>query len=45
MLPNLLSAAKAVDPEVYYAVERFAETGFLTPVVQPTGGRATFKKK
>ncbi|MDA1095232.1 MAG: DUF5698 domain-containing protein [Acidobacteria bacterium] len=45
MLPNLLSAAKAVDPEVYYAVERFAETGFLTPVVQPTGWRATFKKK
>lgn len=45
MLSNLLTAANGADPEVYYAVERFAETGFLTPMVQPTGWRATFKKK
>lgn len=44
-LPDLLEAARAADPNVFYAVERFAGTGFLTPSVQPTGWRATFKKK
>lgn len=44
-LPELLAVARTEDPTVFYAVERFAETGFLTPTVQPTGWRATFKKK
>ena len=44
-LPELLAAAQAVDRDVFYAVERFAETGEPTPTVQPTGWRATFKKK
>lgn len=44
-LPKLLAVARAEDPSLFYAVERFAETGFLTPSVQPTGWRATFKKK
>lgn len=45
LLPGLLAAAKHIDPHIFYAVDRFAETGFLTPSVQPTGWRATFKKK
>lgn len=44
-LPELIAAAKVADRDVFYAVERFAETGEATPTVQPTGWRATFKKK
>ena len=44
-LPELIAAAKEADEGVFYAVERFAETGRPAPTVQPTGWRATFKKK
>jgi len=44
-LPDLIAAAKVADEGVFYAVERFAETGLPAPTVQPTGWRATFKKK
>lgn len=44
-LPELLERAQNVDPVVFYAVERFAETRPLAPTFQPTGWRSSSKKK
>jgi len=44
-LPKLLARARAIDPEVFYVVERYAEMSGLTPLPQATGWRAVFKKK
>jgi len=44
-LPVLLDAARRVDPTLFYSVERFSETGGVTPVIAPTGWRAILKKK
>jgi len=44
-LPDLIAAAKAADSDVFYAVERFAETGLPAPAVPVSGWRATYKKK
>ena len=44
-LPRLLEAARRVDPSLFYAVERFSETGGVAPLMAPTGWRAVLKKK
>ena len=44
-LPSLLRAARAVDAELFYVVERFSELGGLGPLPHATGWRAVLKKK
>jgi len=44
-LPHLLAEAKTADPGLFYVIERFAETSALSPLPEPTGWRAFFKKK
>lgn len=44
-LPALLKEARDEDPELFYVIERFAETSALDPLPEPTGWRAFFKKK
>jgi uncharacterized protein YebE (UPF0316 family) len=44
-LPALIETAQRIDPSLFYAVERFSETGGLSPVIQPTGWRSVLKKK
>lgn len=44
-LADLLGRARAVDPAVFHAVDRFAETRPLPPVFPPTGWRAVSNKK
>ena len=47
-LPQMLSRARQIDPEVFWIVERFAETSTLAslgPLPHATGWRAILKKK
>jgi uncharacterized protein YebE (UPF0316 family) len=44
-LPSIIDRARAIDPELFYVVERFAETSRLVPVPPTTGWRAVLKKK
>jgi len=44
-LSRLLTAARGVDPDLFYAVERFPQTSEATPLFQPTGWRSVLKKK
>ena len=44
-LRSLLAAARAADPQLFYAVERFPQTSDAPPLFQPTGWRAVLKKK
>jgi uncharacterized protein YebE (UPF0316 family) len=44
-LPEAIRAAKVVDPDVFYVVDRFSETSHLTPFPHPSGWRAVLKKK
>ena len=42
-LQRVLAAARAIDPSLFYVVERFSETSHLTPSPEETGWRALFK--
>lgn len=44
-LPSVIQIAQAIDTDLFYVVERFAETSRLAPIPQPTGWRAVLKKK
>lgn len=44
-LGELLALARAADPGMFYAVERFPEMSPLPPTFQPTGWRSVLKKK
>jgi uncharacterized protein YebE (UPF0316 family) len=44
-LTALLRRAQSIDPEVFWVVERFAETSRLTPLPRPGGWRAVAKMK
>ena len=42
---DLINLAKAIDPSVFFMVDRFSQTGNGGPLPHPTGWRAVFKKK
>jgi uncharacterized protein YebE (UPF0316 family) len=44
-LPEAVRKAKRIDPEIFYVVDRFAETSHLTPLPHPSGWRTVLKKK
>jgi predicted alpha/beta hydrolase len=44
-LPEAVRRVKAVDPEVFYVVERFSQINGQTPLPRPTGWRAVLKMK
>jgi len=44
-LTRVIARAQQIDPELFYSVDRFAQTGQVAPVVNPTGWRAVLKKK
>lgn len=44
-LNAILQTAQAIDPKLFFVIERFAETSKLVPLPQPTGWRAVLKKK
>lgn len=44
-LGELVSRARTVDPDLFYAVERFPQMSPLSPSFQPTGWRSVLKKK
>lgn len=44
-LGELLGHARAVDADLFYAVERFPQMSPLAPTFQPTGWRSVLKKK
>jgi uncharacterized protein YebE (UPF0316 family) len=44
-VPHLTAAVAAIDPRVFYTVDRFSHTGHAMPLPHPTGWRAVFKKK
>ncbi|MCG6922393.1 MAG: DUF5698 domain-containing protein [Acidobacteria bacterium] len=44
-LPEAVRKAKAVDPDVFYVVDRFSETNGRTPLPGATGWRAILKMK
>ena len=44
-LREMLDRARAVDPELFWIVERFAETSRLEPLPHATGWRSVFKMK
>lgn len=44
-LSTLLDLAKSIDPDVFWVVERFAETSRLNPLPRPGGWRAVTKMK
>ena len=44
-LPEAVRRAKAVDPDVFYVVDRFSQTNGRTPLPHPTGWRAILKMK
>lgn len=43
--PHLIAAARRVDPDVFYVIERFSVTSPFAATPEPTGWRAIFKKK
>jgi uncharacterized protein YebE (UPF0316 family) len=44
-LPQALGRARAIDPELFWIVERFAETSRLEPLPHATGWRSVLKMK
>jgi uncharacterized protein YebE (UPF0316 family) len=44
-IPHLTAAIAAIDPRVFYTVDRFSQTGHAMSLPHPTGWRAVFKKK
>jgi uncharacterized protein YebE (UPF0316 family) len=44
-LPEAVRRAKAVDPDVFYVVDRFSQTNGRTPLPRATGWRAILKMK
>jgi uncharacterized protein YebE (UPF0316 family) len=44
-LPEAVRRVKAVDPEVFYVVDRFSQTNGRTPLPRATGWRAILKMK
>jgi len=44
-LNRIISEAAALDPSVFYTVDRFSHTGRVDPLPHPTGWRAIFKMK
>ena len=44
-LPRAVAEARAVDPGLFYVVERFSETSYLSPLPSATGWRAVLKRK
>lgn len=44
-LTAMLRSAQAIDPEMFWIVERFAETSRLAPLPRPGGWRAVAKMK
>ncbi|NIM49485.1 MAG: DUF2179 domain-containing protein [Gemmatimonadales bacterium] len=44
-VPALAAAVAAIDPNVFYTVDRFSHTGYAMPLPHATGWRAVFKKK
>lgn len=44
-LSRLLKQAKAIDPRLFFVVERVFESSHLFPLPHPTGWRAVFKMK
>ena len=45
ILRDMITQAQAIDPHLFYVIERFSETSRLAPILQPTGWRAVLKKK
>lgn len=44
-LRHIIEAAASLDPHLFYTVDRFSQTGHITPLPDPTGWRGMFKKK
>jgi uncharacterized protein YebE (UPF0316 family) len=44
-LPEAIRRVKTVDPDVFYAVDRFSQTNGRSPLPHPTGWRAALKMK
>jgi uncharacterized protein YebE (UPF0316 family) len=44
-LQRVIRLAKGIEPNVFYVVDRFSQTGPVGPLPDPTGWRAVFKKK
>jgi len=44
-LQRVIRLAKSIQPDLFYVVDRFSQTGSLGPLPHPTGWRAVFKKK
>lgn len=44
-LSQVIREAAAIDPSIFYTVDRFSHTGHVAPLPDPTGWRAIFKKK
>ena len=44
-LQRVIDIAAALDPHLFYTVERFSQTGHISPLPHPTGWRGVFKKK
>ena len=44
-LPRVIDAAAALDPQLFYTVDRFSQATSLGPLPGPSGWRAVFKKK
>jgi uncharacterized protein YebE (UPF0316 family) len=44
-LPEAIRGVKAVDPDVFYVVDRFSQTNGRSPLPRPTGWRAVLKMK
>ncbi|MEJ2238102.1 MAG: DUF5698 domain-containing protein [Gemmatimonadales bacterium] len=44
-LHDVIQLARSIEPNVFYVVDRFSQTGTAGPLPHPTGWRAVFKKK
>jgi len=42
---GVIQLAKGIEPDVFYVIDRFSQTGPVSPLPHPTGWRAVFKKK
>lgn len=45
LLPEAVRRVKALDPDVFYVVDRFSQTNGHAPLPRPTGWRAVLKMK
>lgn len=44
-LHSVIAAAASLDPQLFYTVDRFSQTGQVGPLPHPSGWRTTIKKK